>query len=344
MEQEQNNISRNNEITIYNNIKEAQKLSKIALIIFSIILLISITAIIGYNKDNSGMDILIIIITIFLSIIPFIVSLVLSLVASSTIKKIIKNGIDVPKNIRQMKTKNTIISILIILTFVGGIYLKEIRKNIFINEKLTGIYNTDYKILKKCHTANEGGDNYDEVIIELENYEYPIYAKFDWEYDEYTDNFERLKRADSFNYQSYIKSILDDKAISILDLEEEYDDYYDEILKYFDLNILLTNDYLKDEAILKTKIKEIYNKYANQFPDYLITISLYFTENINDTLKQEYYMVMNGRGCHNGYNMKDGSSISRPMSIVFNNLEYHSVDETIDFGVDGWHNEQKRKK
>ena len=366
MNQEQNNLNQdnlhiknNNEINsnqILNNqnfnqgidtkttkkIRKIYIISVISLVIYCIVLLMSLYSMYQYYVHDSGTVILIFVALLFLTWLPLLISLLLSFSASCFIKKYQKKGIVIPKNLKTICNINKFQIPLIILVFVLGFSLKNAGNNILINQKLNELYDTNYKILKKCSNVNEGGDNYDEVIIELENFEYPIYTIFDWAYDDYKDNYENLKRADRLNYQSYIKSIFDDKAISLLKLEEEYDDYYDEIIKYFTLNILLTSDYLKDEGILKTKIKEIYNKYVNQFPDYLISIDLYFTENTNDVLKQDYYMIMYGYGCHDGYNMKDGSSITIPMSIIFNNLEYHSVDECIDFGINGWHYEQER--
>jgi len=337
MNQEQNNLNKCNNIKTTKKIRKTYITSEISLVLYCFVLWLSLSTMYQYNVNDSGTVILNFIPLIFFSWIPLLISLILSFFASNSIKKYQKEGIVIPENLKTIGKINKFQLPLIILVFVLGFSLKNAGDNILINKKLNELYDANYKILKKCSTANEGGDNYKEVIIELENFEYPIYTKFDWAYDDYKDNYEILKRTDRLNYQSYIKSIFDNKAISLMNLDEHYTDS----TKSFELNILLTNDYLKDEVVLKNKIKEIYNKYVTQFPDYLIFISLYFTENINDELKQEYYMVI-GYGCHNGYNMKDDSSITTPMTITFNNLEYYTIDETIDNDIDFWHYEQER--
>jgi len=337
MNQEQNNLNQGNNIKTTKKIRKTYITSEISLVLYCFVLWLSLSTMYQYNVNDSGTVILNFIPLIFFSWIPLLISLILSFFASNSIKKYQKEGIVIPENLKTIGKINKFQLPLIILVFVLGFSLKNAGDNILINKKLNELYDANYKILKKCSTANEGGDNYKEVIIELENFEYPIYTKFDWAYDDYKDNYEILKRTDRLNYQSYIKSIFDNKAISLMNLDEHYTDS----TKSFELNILLTNDYLKDEVVLKNKIKEIYNKYVTQFPDYLIFISLYFTENINDELKQEYYMVI-GYGCHNGYNMKDDSSITTPMTITFNNLEYYTIDETIDNDIDFWHYEQER--
>jgi len=337
MNQEQNNLNQGNNIKTTKKIRKTYITSEISLVLYCFVLWLSLSTMYQYNVNDSGTVILNFIPLIFFSWIPLLISLILSFFASNSIKKYQKEGIVIPENLKTIGKINKFQLPLIILVFVLGFSLKNAGENILINKKLNELYDANYKILKKCSTANEGGDNYKEVIIELENFEYPIYTKFDWAYDDYKDNYEILKRTDRLNYQSYIKSIFDNKAISLMNLDEHYTDS----TKSFELNILLTNDYLKDEVVLKNKIKEIYNKYVTQFPDYLIFISLYFKKNINNELKQEYYMVI-GYGCHNGYNMKDDSSITTPMTITFNNLEYYTIDETIDNDIDFWHYEQER--
>ena len=362
MNQDQNNLSSDNQ-SIQNNesfnqgIDDKQKSANIfddkrvykrlktSLILFCIILLISLSEVVSLIIDHSSWGTLIIILLMILLAPLFFISLGFFFSASYAIKKQKKSGIKIPENVKKTLNTNKIMIPLIVLVLVGGFLSKNIGKNVFINIALNKhLHSTNYKVLKKCSNFNEGGDDYLEVIVGLDNYEYPIYTKFDWNDDSYKDNYDILKRADSYNYQSYVKSMFDNKALSMLILDEGSDDDedYSESVKWFELKILLTKDYLEDEDVLKNKVKEIYNKYSLEFSDYLISISLYFTDNIKSELKQDYYVVISEYGCHYGYTydgyiMKDKSYLTIPMRFIFNNLEYYSVDETINNGIGSWY-------
>ena len=88
------------------------------------------------------------------------------------------------------------------------------------------------------------------IVLKLDNFDYPVFSRFDWANDEYEDDYDELKHADSLNYHSYINSIFDDEIISLMNFSNE------EKNKQITLSILLDIEELNDKNILKDKVKK----------------------------------------------------------------------------------------
>lgn len=297
--------------------------SVISLIIFSIILLITTFSMIIFYKDDSGAAGWIIIMLIFLTWMPTIVSIVLSYSASSSIKKYKKEGLNIPSKVKILGTINKFQIPIILFVFVIGFVFKDKKYDEFINQKLNHLYNSDYEIVNKCSRSNEGGDNYEIVVLKLKHFEYPIVSYFDWAHQNYKDNYDELKQADRLNYHSYINSIFDDTVITLMDFNN------DERYKKVNLNILLTTNYLNNQNDLKLKVKQIINEYVSQFPDYDFSLSIYFTEKIDNTLIQEYYIYMSEiDDCRRDFELQVSSSIIETIHINID--ENTNIDAEIN--------------
>lgn len=269
-----------NEIKVTDRIKKTFKSMVISLIIFLIVLLVTILAMSEFYKDNSGAGGWIIVILIFLTFGPSIAAIVFSSEASSLLKKYKKEGLDIPKKVKILGIINKLQIPLIIFVFVIGFVLKDKKYEEFINQKLNELYNSNYEIVNTCKRSNEGGDNYKILVIKLENFEYPIISRFDWQQNNYEDNYDELKQADQLNYHSYINSIFGDVVIALMDFDNDEKYNYNQ-RKQINLSILLTSDYLNNQSELKLKVKQIINKYALQFSNYDFSFNIYFTNEID---------------------------------------------------------------
>ena len=258
----------------------------ISLIIFLIILLATIFAMLEFYKGNSGADGWIIVFLIFLTFAPMVVAIVFSSEASSQIKKYRKEGLDIPKKVKTFGLINKLQIPLILFVFIIGFILKDKKYDDFIKQKLNELYNSNYEIVNTCRRSNEGGTNYKMLVLKVENFEYPIISRFDWEHDTYDDNYDELIQADRLNYHSFIDSIFGEQIVSLMDFDNE------ERYKQINLNILLTTDYLNNQSDLKSKVKQIINNYTYQFPGYDFSFDIYFTTNIDRKLMLEYYIYM----------------------------------------------------
>lgn len=307
----------------------------VSLIIFLIILLITVFSMIEFYKDDSGASPLIIFISAIFSWIPLNISVALSCTSSSSIKKYKKGGFSIPKRIKNLEIVNKFQIPSIILVLVIGFILKENKYNKFIDQKLDELYNSSYKVINQCKVSNETGDNYEILMLKLENFNYPIISYFDWENDNYKDNYEELKQAEKLNYRSYVNSIFGEEIISLMDFS--HDDRYSNKKVY--LNILLPTDYLKNLNILKSKIEQITSKYTTQFLDYDFYFDIYFLEKIDKELLDDYYIFMskiNDYSCKQEFRKKINFSVIRT-EINLKIDEGENIDAAINDGFRNMH-------
>lgn len=280
-----------NEINNINQIKKTFKSMILSLIMFIIALLITIFAMVEFYTENSGAAGLIIVISSFLTLPSLIVSIVFSCNASNSIKKYIKSGFNVPHKVKIFWTINKLQIPLIIFVFIVGLLLKDKKYDNFINQKLNELYGTNYEIINTYSRSNESGTNYKLLVLQLENFEYPIISRFDWEANCYEDNYNELIQADNLDYHSYINSVFGNEVISLMYFDN-YENYNFKQRKQINLNILLSGDYLNNQGDLKLKVKQIINNYTSQFPNYNLSFDIYFSNKIDNTLTKEYYIYI----------------------------------------------------
>jgi len=242
---------------------------------------------IEFYRDDSGIGGWLIVLLIFFSWFPLIFSLILSIIASVSVKKLKKHDIEIPQKTKRLIKINKFHIPILILVFIIGFILKDNKYDTIIDKKLDNLYNSQYKILDKCSHSNEAGDNYEFVVLELENFDYPVISYFDWANDTYEDNYEELKQADKFNYHSYINSIFNKEEISLMEISnsEEY--------RVVSLSLLINSNYLNNKDFLKSKLRQITNKYVLQFPNYNFSLDVYFSNKIDHALINKYYIMMN---------------------------------------------------
>lgn len=195
---------------------------------------------------------------------------------------------------------------IFVISFIVKTVSINIKKDIVINQKLNEIYNSNYKIINHCSAY----PNLENVIFVVENFDYPISSRFNWDNNEYEDNYDELKQASYLNYHSYIDSIFNDDIISLMELSNN--EYNNRMY----LGILLTSDYLNDTQILISKIKQIANQYILYFPNNNFCFQIFFMDKIDKKITQDYYTLMNQYSkCD--YNRKIISSINKIVHIYF---------------------------
>ena len=294
-----------------NWIKKGFLFSVLSLILFLITLLLSFICIIKFIiKGGSSGDGWAVQLFIFQIFVPLSISILLHNSSSNSIKNHIKNGFNVPKTLKILNTINKFqlplfISIFVISFFVS-VVSKNTKKDAVINQKLNEIYNSNYEIINHCSAY----PNLEHVTFVIENFDYPISSRFNWDNNDYEDNYDELKQASYLNYHSYINSIFNDDIISLMELskKESYDMMY--------LSIVLTSDYLNNTEILISKIKQISNQYILQFPNNSFYFQIFFIDKIDKKIKQDYYILMSQYGsCED--NKKITSSINKRIHIYF---------------------------
>lgn len=279
------NIVVNNNVNV-DYFKKFKNLFKISIILFLVILMIDLIFIKLYASEQNGMDGLVLFLCMIITGIPLLVLITLSII---NIVLIITNrikGISIPTNIKILGIINIFLVPCIIGIFLLGCGIKKGQNDNIMTEKLNELYGNSYTIIDSDEYSNTGGYYYIEYLLKLSNFEYPIVAHIDLNDNSYKDNYDELLKTKQLNYQTYIDNIFRDKTIALMDL------YESDTYKSVKLNILMTREHLKDKNLLKQNIQQVINKYINYFCDYDLSLSIYFTEKIDDTKIDDYFTLL----------------------------------------------------
>lgn len=293
----------------------------LAKIIFFLIFVLTFLIMISlFGKNPEGVPVTLFIVAL-LGFWPFILSVLATLNLSRSIKLLKRRGTNLPKVYEKIvKTNKT----LVILTFIViglGFGLKKVVNFVNVHHKLSTLYKNNYKVLQNCTTWNEGGFYYDSVIFKLDDYEYPVVSKFDWADDEYNDNYNELKKADSFDYHNYIDYVFGVETISFMEIHE------DEDYKLMDLDILLPESYLENKDSLKEKVRNVLKYYSYQFNSYNISFDIYYVNKIDLKNKYDYYLFMSSGTCTR--NKKINNTIVEHMDFYIN--KERDIDKALSY-------------
>ncbi|MBQ6841129.1 MAG: hypothetical protein IJO63_03335 [Bacilli bacterium] len=274
-----------------NNAAAIYSKSIISFVLFLIVLSRLISIFKSYYNSNDPNYALAIFLSFIVLSIPFFVSVGFSIVSIILVNKMKKKKVEISFFMKILHMLNYLQVPIIILVCVLGFNMKNRQYTNIINQKLEILYGSNYEIINRCNTANEGGDNYDVVLFKLSNYPYLIKGTFNWVNGEYYDNYNKLKAADKLNYQSFLNEYFGGNVVSLMMVNADN--------KYTQLNLIIPIEYLKSKTQLKDDLVKIINNFRNMpnYENYHFSVDVTFANRVDKALIEEYYQYFVRNSC-----------------------------------------------